>query len=84
MIYKGVAKGKSIELEEQLPYPEGQPVSISVEPLVGQPDPCSPAAIRQVMHEPPHLKSEDVDELEKAIEQGKLPVQQESVFGQTT
>ncbi len=84
MIYKGVAKGKSIELEEQLPYPEGQPVRISVEPLVGQPELGSPAAIRQVMHKPPHLKWEDVDELEQAIEEGKLPVHQESVFGETT
>ena len=36
--------------------------------------------IRQVMHEEPHLEWEDVDELERAIEQGRLPVHQESVF----
>ncbi len=80
MTYTGIAKGRTIELEERLPYPEGQPVSISVEPLVGQLYPGSPAAIRQLMHEPPHLKWEDVDELERAIEEGKLPVHQESVF----
>jgi hypothetical protein len=33
---KGIAKGKTIELEEVLPYPEGQPVSVSVEPLEAQ------------------------------------------------
>lgn len=80
MTYKGIARGKTIELEEPLPYPEGQPVNVSVKPWAGQSHPGSPAAIRQVMHEPPHLKWEDVDELERAIEGGKLPVNQESVF----
>ena len=84
MIYKGVAKGKSIELEERLPYPEGQLVSISVEPLKGQPSPGAPEAIRRVMREPPHLKWEDVDELEQTIEEGKLPVHKESVFDEMT
>jgi len=80
MSYKGIARGKTIELEEPLPYPEGQPVSVLVEPLAEQPQAGSPMAIRQVMHEPPHLKWEDVDELERAIEEGKLPVRQGSVF----
>lgn len=80
MIYKGIAKGKTIELEDCLPYPEGQPVSISVEPFTKQVPPGSPAAIRRVMHEPPHLMWEDVDELERAIEKGKLPVHQKGVF----
>ena len=35
MPYKGVAKGKMIELEERLPYPEGQPLSVAVEPWGG-------------------------------------------------
>ena len=80
MLYIGVAKGKMIELEERLPYSEGQPVRISVEPFAGSLHPGSPAAIRQVMHEPPHLRREDVAELEKAIEEGTLPVRQRSVF----
>ncbi|MCL0075754.1 hypothetical protein M1O17_02605 [Dehalococcoidia bacterium] len=80
MTYKGIAKGKTIELDERLPYPEGQPVSISVEPFKGQVHAGSPAAIRQAVHEPPHLRWEDVDELERVIEEGKLPVHQESVF----
>jgi len=50
MIYKGVAKGKTIELEERLPYPEGQPVSISVEPFTEQLHPGCPAAVQQVMN----------------------------------
>lgn len=80
MTYKGIAKGKTIELEEPLPYPEGQPVRVLVEPLAVKPQPGSPEAIRQVMHEPPYLKWEDVDELERAIEGAKLPVNQNSVF----
>jgi len=78
--YKGVAKGKIIELEESLPYPEGQLLSISVEPWAGPLYPGSPAAVRQVMHEPPHLRWEEVDELERAIAAGKLPVHQAGVF----
>lgn len=80
MSYKGIAKGKTIELEEPLPYPEGQPVSVFVEPLGGPFPAGSPAAIRQVMHEPPHLTGEEVDELERAIEAARLPVPQSSVF----
>lgn len=80
MTYKGVAKGKTIELEEPLPYPEGQSVSVWVEPLDGQSQPGLPTAIRQAMHELPYLNREDVDELERAIEEGKLPVYQGNVF----
>ena len=75
MSYKGIAKGKTIELEDELPYPEGQPVSVSVEPLTEQSQPGVPAVIRQAMHEPPRLRWEDVDELERAIAAAKLPVQ---------
>jgi hypothetical protein len=82
MVYKGVAKGKIIELEELLPYPEGQLITVAVEPDTEQLHRGSPTAIRQVMHEPPHLSWEEVDELERAIEAGKLPVHQESVFDQ--
>ena len=80
MPYKGVAKGKMIALEELLPYHEGQPLSVSVEPRGGQPYLGFPAAIRQVMHEPPHLRWEEVDELERAIGAGKLPVHHVGVF----
>jgi hypothetical protein len=77
MAYNGVVKGKTIELEEPLPYPEGQPVRVSVEPITAQLRPGSPAAIRQVMHAAPHLRPEDVDELERAIALGKLVFQKQ-------
>jgi len=38
------------------------------------------AAIRQAMRKPPHLSDEDVDELERAIEAGRLPVQSAGAF----
>jgi hypothetical protein len=80
VIYKGIANGKTIKLEEPLPYPKGQAVQVSVKPLELQLHIGSAVAIRRVMHEEPHLEGEDVDELERAIEQGRLPGHQESVF----
>lgn len=80
MTYRGVVRGKTIQLEEELPYPEGQPVTVSVAPLEHKPRLGLPPVIRQIMHEPPHLSWEDVDELERAIGEGKLPVYQGGVF----
>jgi hypothetical protein len=65
MIYKGIANGKTIKLEEPLPYPKGQAVQVSVKPLELQ------------------LHIGSAVELERAIEQGRLPVHQESVFDGT-
>lgn len=81
MTYKGIAKGKTIELEEPLPYSEGQPVSVSIEPLHPEVQPGSAVAILKVMRDLPQLNPEDVDELEQAIEQGKLPVRIQGLFG---
>ena len=82
MTYKGIAKGKTIELEKPLPYRNGQPVSVSVEALAKRPSRGSPSAVIKAMHRPPHLSPEDLDELEKAIEHGKLPVRSGGVFDQ--
>ena len=48
-------------------------------PLTEQPQGGSPTVIRRVMHEEPHLQREDVDELERAIREGKLAVLLEGV-----
>jgi hypothetical protein len=40
----------------------------------------SPAVIRQAMHQPPHLRQKEVDELERAIAEGSLPIRQDGVF----
>jgi hypothetical protein len=81
MTYKGIAKGRIIELEEPLPYSQGQPVNVSVEPLRPEVQPGSPVAILKVMRNLPDLNPEDVDELEKAIERSRLPVRIQGVFG---
>ena len=80
VIYKGIVNGKTIKLDKPLPYPKGQPVKVSVEPLGDTLQPGSAMAIKQVMHEEAHLHWDDVDALERAIEQGRLPIHQESVF----
>lgn len=40
----------------------------------------SPAAILRALGDPPHVSSEDVDELEREIAAGKLQVRQEGMF----
>jgi hypothetical protein len=80
MTYKGVAKGKIIELEESLPYSDGQAVSVSVEALHPDLQPGSAPAILKVMRSLPDLNPDDVDELEQLIRQGRLPVRMQSEF----
>lgn len=80
MTYKGVAKGKIIELEEPLPYSEGQAVSVSVEALHPEVQPGSAIAILNVMRSLPDLDPQDVDELEQVIRQGRLPVRLQGEF----
>ena len=74
MKYRGLAKGATIELSERLPFPDGQLLRVSVEPWPSCPRSCSAQAIRQAMHAPPHLSRANVDELEAAIAQGRIPV----------
>ena len=80
MTYKGVAKGKIIELEEALPYSDGQAVSVSVEALHPDLQPGSAVAILKVMRSLPDLNPDDVDELERLIRQGRLPVRMQGEF----
>ena len=39
-----------------------------------------PALILQMLDQPPRVTSEDVDALERAIEEGKLPLKDEGIF----
>lgn len=82
MVYAGVIRGKSIELETLLPYREGQPVTVSVEPVNEPPMPGTIAALLQAMREPPHLSREDFDALRRSIEEAKLPVSEPVLFDQ--
>ncbi len=80
MTYKGVAKGKIIELEESLPYSEWQAVSVSVEALHPDFQPGSAPTILKVMRSLPDLNPDDVDKLEQLIRQGRLPVRMQGEF----
>jgi len=80
MTYKGIAKGKMIELEEELPYRNGKQVSVSIESLRKERRRGSSSAVLKAMASPPHLPSEAVDELLRAIDEGKLPLQSTGVF----
>ena len=41
---------------------------------------CSPAAVLHAMNELPHLSGADVDQLEAAIADGRLPIQTRDIF----
>lgn len=43
-------------------------------------DAGSPAIVLRAMRQPPHLPTGDVDELEKAIAEGRLPVRSQGTF----
>ena len=67
-----------LEPLEALGLPEGAEVLMHFHlepPTVG-----SPATILSAMHRLPDLDPADVDELERVIAKGKIPVQSESVF----
>lgn len=79
MTYRGYARGRLIELEESLPYPEGQALNISVLPAESPAPQPTTERLRQAMRDPPHLSPQDVDELESAIAAGKLGVREHGV-----
>jgi hypothetical protein len=80
MTCRGIVKGKLIELESPLPFFEGQAVSVSVE-AVSEAEPLgSPARILRAMREPPHVTQDDVDEFERSMNAGRIPVRQSGLF----
>ncbi len=62
---------------------EGRVYNIQVEATPDHPR-GSPAALLSAMHEPPHLANDEVDELERLIEEGKLPVNFAGPFDEET
>ena len=69
--YRGVVKGQSIVVLEG-PVPLADGTHVLVTPLL--PEPGTPAALLAAMEAEPHLTSEDVAELEKAIAEGRRVV----------
>lgn len=81
MTYRGLAKGRIIELETPLPYCDGQPIAVSVEPVPLEQQLGSPQSILKVLQNLPHIASEDVDEMETLIKRGSLPIRLQGEFG---
>lgn len=86
MTYKGIVRGKVIELEGQVALPEGTEVEVVVreqqaEELSPSGHPKgSPQAILAALDFPARCAPGDVDALLEAIEQGKRPLRFEAVF----
>ena len=81
MTYKGLAKGKIIELEKPLPYCDGQPVAVSVEAIPPELQAGSPRSILKVLQNLPVIPIEDIDEMEQSIKRGSLPIRMQGEFG---
>jgi hypothetical protein len=79
MTYEGIAKGKVIEFTEPLPY-NGEAVRVSVEPIRNRTAPGSAESLLSAIAQSPRLDSQDVDELEREIERGTLPVRTDGLF----
>ncbi len=81
MTYRGLAKGRIIELETPLPYRDGQPVAVSVEVVSLEQQPGSPLSILKVLKNLPDIPVEHVDEMEQLIKRGSLPIRLQGEFG---
>lgn len=88
MVYKGIVRGKVIELQGEVVLPEGIEVKVVVKEtkdkeVTSEVYPKgSPQAILAVWDTPPRCTPEDVDALLQAIEEGKRPLQFEGIFDQ--
>jgi hypothetical protein len=71
--------GKVFVPVDRVDLPKDQLVDIEVLRKI-EPEPGSPQAVLQAMRGEPHVSSEDVDELLRMIEEGKLPVEDKGVF----
>jgi hypothetical protein len=86
MVYRGIARGKVIELEDGLALPEGTRVEVSIkaeqiEEIAPEKYPRgSPSAVLAALKVPPLCTSEDVEALIQSMQQGKQPVRFEGVF----
>ena len=74
--YKGVAKGKVVHLQGGASLPKGTTVTV----LVDEPIKGSPAAVLQALRRMPRVRPDLIDEMDRMIEEGKLPVRTEGIF----
>jgi hypothetical protein len=88
MTYKGIARGKVIELEDDIALPEGTEVEIVVKDRTKSSVTSnshakgSPEAILKIFDTAPLCTPADVDALMQAIKQGRQPTNYQGVFDQ--
>jgi len=69
MVYHGIIKGRTIELEGDLPFDDGQRVAISVESMDGgDHGPGHPLRIRQALAQSLPANADDVSEMLRHIQ----------------
>ena len=73
MSYTGWIKGRTIELDEPLPFAEGQIVKVSLEMLAPSARSGSPQSVLEATRQSPHLLQADVAALEAVMQNAKLP-----------
>jgi hypothetical protein len=72
-----LSPGEQLKLMAQI----GAKLSAELAPVaIGQPATGSAAAVLQAMRAPPHLDNTDVDELERAVQAGRMPARYEGIF----
>jgi len=86
MVYRGIAKGKIVELEGDASLPEGTQVEVSIkqepvgETAPGKSTKGSPHALLVALEVAPRCTLDDVEALIQSMQQGKQPVRFEGVF----
>ena len=81
MTYTGTIKGRSIELQDVTPYPDGETVTVQIEPAE-KGSRASIQALLAALKKLPPVSKDDTDALERAIEEGKLPLSKPIEFDQ--
>jgi hypothetical protein len=84
MTVRGTARGRTIELDEALPFPSGQKLNIDIQPLETGALLGSPARLLEAVRQPPHISPEEAAELESAIQSGRLSTGDRGVFDDFT
>ncbi len=67
-LLRGVAHGRIIELENELALPEGQPVAVTVQPLVSMVNDTGPLPPGEGLRRAFGAWAEDGDELDKYLQ----------------
>lgn len=81
MTVQGTANGKSIELDEPLPFPDGEPLTIDVHPTNNDArNYPTPAEVVEALRKLPPVTDEDIAELMRAIDSDKQPASDRGIF----